>query len=137
MSSSSLFEDDNFFETASQKPLKPRVLSEEEDEEEVVCICIFLLPLNWFRFNWSLSVKSSLWQWGLTGSCSRVQHLPYILCLSQKCLGVLVVELQVIAWPEVAMTSSCCHEVSETSQVKGRGLAPCILVTLRTSLLEY
>ncbi|XP_057275241.1 FK506-binding protein 15 isoform X2 [Pezoporus wallicus] len=31
----SLFEDDNFFETASQKPLKPRVLSEEEDEEEV------------------------------------------------------------------------------------------------------
>ncbi|KAM4647548.1 FK506-binding protein 15 isoform 5-T6 [Amazona ochrocephala] len=32
---SSLFEDDDFFETASQKPLKPRVLSEEEDEEEV------------------------------------------------------------------------------------------------------
>ncbi|XP_030362888.1 FK506-binding protein 15 isoform X1 [Strigops habroptila] len=32
---SSLFEDDNFFETASQKPLKPRVPSEEEDEEEV------------------------------------------------------------------------------------------------------
>ncbi|XP_074464942.1 FK506-binding protein 15 isoform X5 [Larus michahellis] len=32
---SSLFEDDNFFETASPKPLKPRVPSEEEDEEEV------------------------------------------------------------------------------------------------------
>ncbi|KAM9594605.1 FK506-binding protein 15 isoform 2-T2 [Morphnus guianensis] len=32
---SSLFEDDNFFETASCKPLKPRVPSEEEDEEEV------------------------------------------------------------------------------------------------------
>ncbi|XP_035747798.1 FK506-binding protein 15 isoform X3 [Egretta garzetta] len=32
---SSLFEDDNFFETASHKPLKPRVPSEEEDEEEV------------------------------------------------------------------------------------------------------
>ncbi|KAM6297043.1 FK506-binding protein 15 [Aegotheles albertisi] len=32
---SSLFEDDNFFETATQKPLKPRVPSEEEDEEEV------------------------------------------------------------------------------------------------------
>ncbi|XP_061233968.1 FK506-binding protein 15 isoform X3 [Neopsephotus bourkii] len=32
---SSLFEDDNFFEAASQKPLKPRVISEEEDEEEV------------------------------------------------------------------------------------------------------
>ncbi|XP_074968512.1 FK506-binding protein 15 isoform X1 [Phalacrocorax aristotelis] len=31
----SLFEDDNFFETASPKPLKPRVPSEEEDEEEV------------------------------------------------------------------------------------------------------
>ncbi|KAM6316262.1 FK506-binding protein 15 isoform 2-T2 [Podargus strigoides] len=31
---SSLFEDDNFFETASRKPLKPRVPSEEEDEEE-------------------------------------------------------------------------------------------------------
>ncbi|XP_068269837.1 FK506-binding protein 15 isoform X2 [Nyctibius grandis] len=31
----SLFEDDNFFETASQKPLKPQVPSEEEDEEEV------------------------------------------------------------------------------------------------------
>ncbi|XP_075295729.1 FK506-binding protein 15 isoform X3 [Opisthocomus hoazin] len=32
---SSLFEDDNFFETASHKPAKPRVPSEEEDEEEV------------------------------------------------------------------------------------------------------
>ncbi|XP_030142759.4 FK506-binding protein 15 isoform X3 [Taeniopygia guttata] len=32
---SSLFEDDNFFETASPKPLKPQVPSEEEDEEEV------------------------------------------------------------------------------------------------------
>ncbi|KAM7087644.1 FK506-binding protein 15 isoform 2-T4 [Ciconia maguari] len=32
---SSLFEDDNFFETASHKPLKPQVPSEEEDEEEV------------------------------------------------------------------------------------------------------
>ncbi|KAM6237844.1 FK506-binding protein 15 isoform 3-T3 [Spheniscus humboldti] len=32
---SSLFEDDNFFETASHKPVKPRVPSEEEDEEEV------------------------------------------------------------------------------------------------------
>ncbi|XP_054704666.1 FK506-binding protein 15 isoform X2 [Grus americana] len=32
---SSLFEDDNFFETPSHKPLKPRVPSEEEDEEEV------------------------------------------------------------------------------------------------------
>ncbi|XP_027543658.1 FK506-binding protein 15 isoform X2 [Neopelma chrysocephalum] len=32
---SSLFEDDNFFETPSPKPLKPRVPSEEEDEEEV------------------------------------------------------------------------------------------------------
>ncbi|XP_074747114.1 FK506-binding protein 15 isoform X3 [Strix uralensis] len=32
---SSLFEDDNFFETASHKPLKPRVPSEEDDEEEV------------------------------------------------------------------------------------------------------
>ncbi|XP_009078110.1 PREDICTED: FK506-binding protein 15, partial [Acanthisitta chloris] len=32
---SSLFEDENFFETASLKPLKPRVPSEEEDEEEV------------------------------------------------------------------------------------------------------
>ncbi|XP_062361514.1 FK506-binding protein 15 isoform X2 [Cinclus cinclus] len=32
---SSLFEDDKFFETASPKPLKPQVLSEEEDEEEV------------------------------------------------------------------------------------------------------
>ncbi|XP_025969601.2 FK506-binding protein 15 [Dromaius novaehollandiae] len=32
---SSLFEDDNFFKTASHKPLKPRVPSEEEDEEEV------------------------------------------------------------------------------------------------------
>ncbi|XP_064892151.1 FK506-binding protein 15 isoform X3 [Columba livia] len=32
---SSLFEDDNFFETASRKPLKPQVPSEEEDEEEV------------------------------------------------------------------------------------------------------
>ncbi|XP_076211225.1 FK506-binding protein 15 isoform X2 [Aptenodytes patagonicus] len=32
---SSLFEDDNFFETASHKPVKPRVSSEEEDEEEV------------------------------------------------------------------------------------------------------
>ncbi|XP_042642766.1 FK506-binding protein 15 isoform X2 [Tyto alba] len=32
---SSLFEDDNFFETASPKPLKPRVPSEEDDEEEV------------------------------------------------------------------------------------------------------
>ncbi|KAM6047628.1 FK506-binding protein 15 isoform 2-T2 [Chlamydotis macqueenii] len=32
---SSLFEDDSFFETASQKPLKPQVPSEEEDEEEV------------------------------------------------------------------------------------------------------
>lgn len=41
LSSSSLFEDDNFFETASPKPLKPRVPSEEEDEEEVVCVCIF------------------------------------------------------------------------------------------------
>ncbi|XP_071622669.1 FK506-binding protein 15 isoform X1 [Heliangelus exortis] len=30
-----LFEDDNFFEAASPKPLKPRVPSEEEDEEEV------------------------------------------------------------------------------------------------------
>ncbi|XP_074779817.1 FK506-binding protein 15 isoform X3 [Athene noctua] len=32
---SSLSEDDNFFETASHKPLKPRVPSEEDDEEEV------------------------------------------------------------------------------------------------------
>ncbi|KAM4889615.1 FK506-binding protein 15 isoform 3-T3 [Sylvia borin] len=32
---SSLFEDDNFFETPSPKPLKPQVPSEEEDEEEV------------------------------------------------------------------------------------------------------
>uniref|UniRef100_A0A8C8BJE9 peptidylprolyl isomerase n=1 Tax=Otus sunia TaxID=257818 RepID=A0A8C8BJE9_9STRI len=32
---SSLFEDDNFFETASHKPLKARVPSEEDDEEEV------------------------------------------------------------------------------------------------------
>ncbi|XP_023793696.1 FK506-binding protein 15 [Cyanistes caeruleus] len=32
---SSLFEDDNFFETASPRPLKPQVPSEEEDEEEV------------------------------------------------------------------------------------------------------
>ncbi|XP_010071524.1 PREDICTED: FK506-binding protein 15, partial [Pterocles gutturalis] len=32
---SSLFEDDNFFETASLKAPKPRVPSEEEDEEEV------------------------------------------------------------------------------------------------------
>ncbi|XP_059684683.1 FK506-binding protein 15 [Gavia stellata] len=32
---SSLFEDDNFFETASHKALKPQVPSEEEDEEEV------------------------------------------------------------------------------------------------------
>ncbi|KAM9271514.1 FK506-binding protein 15 isoform 5-T5 [Morus bassanus] len=32
---SSLFEDDNFFGTASHKALKPRVPSEEEDEEEV------------------------------------------------------------------------------------------------------
>ncbi|XP_010279923.1 PREDICTED: FK506-binding protein 15, partial [Phaethon lepturus] len=32
---SSLFEDDNFFETPSHKSLKPRVPSEEEDEEEV------------------------------------------------------------------------------------------------------
>ncbi|XP_062446936.1 FK506-binding protein 15 isoform X3 [Rhea pennata] len=32
---SSLFEADNFFETASHKPLKPQVPSEEEDEEEV------------------------------------------------------------------------------------------------------
>ncbi|XP_067164917.1 FK506-binding protein 15 isoform X3 [Apteryx mantelli] len=32
---SSLFEDDNFFKTASHKPVKPRVPSEEEDEEEV------------------------------------------------------------------------------------------------------
>ncbi|XP_032933423.1 FK506-binding protein 15 isoform X2 [Catharus ustulatus] len=32
---SSLFEDDNFFETTSPKPLKPQVPSEEEDEEEV------------------------------------------------------------------------------------------------------
>ncbi|KAM6244083.1 FK506-binding protein 15 isoform 2-T2 [Porphyrio hochstetteri] len=32
---SSLFEDDNFFGTASPKPLKPRAPSEEEDEEEV------------------------------------------------------------------------------------------------------
>ncbi|XP_053940237.1 FK506-binding protein 15 isoform X2 [Cuculus canorus] len=32
---SGLFEDDNFFETASCKPQKPRVPSEEEDEEEV------------------------------------------------------------------------------------------------------
>ncbi|XP_061867478.1 FK506-binding protein 15 isoform X2 [Colius striatus] len=31
----SLFEDDDFFEAASPKPLKPRVPSEEEDEEEV------------------------------------------------------------------------------------------------------
>lgn len=51
LSSSSLFEDDNFFETAkaSCKPLKPQVPSEEEDEEEVVCICIFPLLLNCFR----------------------------------------------------------------------------------------
>ncbi|XP_069729114.1 FK506-binding protein 15 isoform X2 [Phaenicophaeus curvirostris] len=32
---SGLFEDDNFFETVSRKPQKPRVPSEEEDEEEV------------------------------------------------------------------------------------------------------
>ncbi|XP_066418959.1 FK506-binding protein 15 isoform X3 [Molothrus aeneus] len=32
---SSLFEEDNFFETASPKPRKPQVPSEEEDEEEV------------------------------------------------------------------------------------------------------
>ncbi|XP_055649583.1 FK506-binding protein 15 isoform X2 [Falco peregrinus] len=32
---SSLFEDNNFFETPSRKPLKPLVPSEEEDEEEV------------------------------------------------------------------------------------------------------
>lgn len=113
------------------------MLSEEEDEEEVVRICIFLLPLNWFRFNWSLSVKSSLWQWGLTGSCSRAQHFPYILCLNQEYAGVLVIEVQGIGWPEVAMTSSCWREVSEASQVKGRGLVPCILVTLRTSLQKY
>ncbi|XP_008943289.1 PREDICTED: FK506-binding protein 15, partial [Merops nubicus] len=32
---SSPFEDDNFFEAASRKPLKPQVPSEEEDDEEV------------------------------------------------------------------------------------------------------
>lgn len=41
--SSSLFEDDNFFETASRKPLKPQVPSEEEDEEEVVRVCLISL----------------------------------------------------------------------------------------------
>lgn len=43
LSSSSLFEDDNFFETASHKPLKPQVPSEEEDEEEVVRVCLISL----------------------------------------------------------------------------------------------
>ncbi|XP_025905075.1 FK506-binding protein 15 isoform X1 [Nothoprocta perdicaria] len=43
---SSLFEDENFFKTASHKALKPRIPSEEEEEEEEVvgvCILPFLL----------------------------------------------------------------------------------------------
>lgn len=47
LSSSSLFGDDNFFETSPHRPAKPRVPSEEEEEEEVVCVCALPLLLNW------------------------------------------------------------------------------------------
>lgn len=71
-------------------------------------VCIWLFgALLWVC---SLSVKSSLWQWGAWLS------FPSIPCVQQECLG-LVTELGGAGWAVGAVTDSCWHEISGTCQV--------------------